>query len=268
MEAEKYICPGCGASLSANQIDRKTRTGTCHFCGLTVRFAKKHSANSPSVQVALEEGVRLFLAGNFDSARSCAENVLTMSRNNAAALFIVNYYRSYAAEVKDSRLMASFFRETWDDCLFEVEEEEFCKQMILKSIMHSGEFEKEILSKFNDYDDASEITEFTESFSPMLIMRQKNIDWFTPEMAEIYQSLTDKTNLPKTWYALYAGITKNPDSPYPGNQFFLKTKTQRFYHDYVLRVGQIFSHIKDPVLKQKYGGAYLKAKADIESKMK
>ena len=267
MEAEKYYCPGCGALIPADRIDFKTRTAYCDFCCQTIRFPKQHSHNSPSLSIALEETLKLFMAGNVESAKSEAETVLSLSSGNPAAHFVISYYKAYIAEIKSSSVIKKYFETTWKDALFEIEEEEMCKQMLLKTVLRSAEFEEQILGKLMEYDDPKEMADFIEKFSPTAISTRRDIRWFTPAMASIYKELTLKCNLPKTWYALYSVIRKNPDSPLFSNDFFLKTKTRIFYEDYLLKVGDIFSGIKDERWRKEFNGAFLKLKKDFEAKM-
>lgn len=267
MEGEKYRCQGCGSEIPASLIDFKTRHAKCPWCGLDVVFPKRHSTASPNAQIALEEAMHLFLEGSYESAKNCAENVLTMT-NNAAALFIVDYYKAFLAEVKSSQTIESFFKTKLPDAEFEIEEEDMFKKLLRKTIINSGDYEEEILAKFSDYDDPKELGEFVENFSPYLITSRVCIDWFTPRMAEIYKKITKRVAIPKTWYALYSAIAKNPDSPLSSDSFFLKTKSARIYNQFVVPVGEIFGLITDEALKAKFSKAYTKLKIAYENGMK
>lgn len=267
MEGEKYHCQGCGSEIPASLINFKTRRAKCPWCGLDVVFPKRHSTASPNAQIALNEAMKLFLEGNYESSKSCAESALSMTNNNAAALFIVNYYKAYIAEIKNSHAMDVFFKEKLPDAEFEIEEEEMFKRLLLKTILNIGQYEEQILSKFAEYDDPNELSEFVEAFSPCLILSRSTIDWFTPNMAETYKEISKRTSIPKTWYSLYSSLIKNPDSPFVNNTFYLKTKAQRIYREFILPVGDIFSCIKDENNKQKFNNAYMKVKIAYESKM-
>ena len=103
-----------------------------------------------------------------------------------------------------------------------------------------------------EYDDLEELQEFVENFCPFSILNHKTIDWFDAEMVEIYKELSKKLMIPKTWYALYKAIQKNPDSPMIGDRFYLKTKATRVFEQFVLPIGEIFKCIGEPVNRVKF----------------
>lgn len=86
-------------------------------------------------------------------------------------------------------------------------------------------------------------------------------------MAEVYLAITRRTAIPKTWYALYASIKKNPDSPLKTGQFFLKTKCKRIYEEYVLPIGKILDSIQDDALRNKFHQAYESTRSTYEKAM-
>ena len=256
MEANLYLCPHCGTAFDSSRLDMKTRRGVCAMCGCEVVFPKRHLTASPNAVLALEEGTRLFLSGNFESAKTCAETAISMSRDNVSALYIANYYKAFRAEVKNSRGLDDLFNRIIPDAEMEIEEEEMFKQCVIKTIAHSKEYEQQLISRFVEYDDANELGEFVEAFCPFAIMSRQSFAWLTPAMLALYLEVTKKTNIPKTWYALYTALLKNPDSPFVGNTFFLKTKTERIKHEIVEPIGEIFNAIKDGAMKAKFTSAY------------
>ena len=256
MEANEFICSHCGTSLTSANVDMKTRRGICPMCGCEVNFAKKHSTASPNAVLALEEGLRLFLSGNFESARTCAETAISMTEKNVAALFIVSYYKAYRAPVKNTKSLYDMFNNILPDAEFEIEEEEMFKQCVLKTIGNTVEFEEQLLAKFNDFDDPDELGQFVESFCPYAINTRQSYRWLTPRMISIYLEITKKVNIPKTWYSLYTALLKNPESPFTVNTFFQIEKTNRIQRDVVEPMGQIFNAIKDEALKAKFVSAY------------
>ena len=140
MEANTYICSHCGSSISTEFVDVKRRKGYCRFCGCESVFPKKRSTASPNVVIALEEASRLFVNGNIESAKNAAETAVSMSRDNAGALYIINYFYAYGAKVKSSKGLGQFFKEVLSESELELEEEEMFKTLILKTIHHSCEF--------------------------------------------------------------------------------------------------------------------------------
>ncbi len=267
MEGEKYRCQGCGSEIPSSMINFKTRSAKCPWCGLDVVFPKKHSTASPNARYAIEEAYSLFMSDSFDSSLKCAEHALTMVNNSIIATFIIYYYKSYVDNNKNSKLISDFFLSKLEDIEFEIEEEEMFKNMLCKKANKVEHFEAQILKKFSEYDDEKELGEFVERFSPALILNRKTFDWLTPSMIETYKTITNRTSIPKTWYALYTSIIKNPDSPVSNNQFYLKTKTNRIYNDCLLPIGEIFNLINDKTNKDKFYNAFLKVKSIFDSKM-
>jgi hypothetical protein len=268
MEASSYICSHCGMAISTEYVDIKRRRGYCRFCGNECVFPKKRSTASPNVVIALEEASRLFDSGNIASAKETAETAIAMSRDNAGALFIINYYDAYGAKLKNSKGFATFFEKTLQDSELEIEEEEMFKKMILKTIHHSCEYEKHILKKFVEFDDNDELTEFVEAFCPFSILSHKSIEWFDEEMIEIYKEISRRCIVPKTWFALYKAIQKNPDSPFVGDKFYLKTKAQIVYDKFVTPIGEIYKSIGDPINRDKFIKGFASINNQYISKMK
>lgn len=267
MEAQKHHCQGCGSEIPADMINFKTREATCPWCGLHVVFPKRHSTASPNAAIALEEGSKLFLEGHYQNAADCAKSVLTMATDNAAALFIESYYNAFVHEPKNSKAIERVLREVLPNCEFEIEEEEYFKKFLIKTVKHTSEYLYEIVNKFYEYDDAKELGEFMDNFVPYALNLKQDLNWFTPDMCKLLVDVTKKCDCPKTWFALYNQILKNPESPLSDGSFFLKTRTERVYNGYLLPVGEIFKNIRDNALKAKFGGAWQKAKAAYEAKM-
>lgn len=268
MEGEKYRCQGCGSEIPSNLINFKTRHATCPWCGLEVVFPKRHSTASPNAQIAIEEAYNLFMSDNFDSSLKCAEHALTMVNTSAVATFIIDYYKSFVAFNKNTKSIESFFLNKLPNFDFEIEEEEMLKNMLYRKALKVGVYEEQILEKFEEYDDSKELSEFVENFSPILIGKRENFNWLTSNMIEVYKKITRKTSIPKTWYALYSSLVKNPESPLQNDSFYLKTKTNRIYIECILPIGEILNLIEDSNYKEKFSKGYLKIKTVYELKMK
>ena len=187
--------------------------------------------------------------------------------DNAVALFIIAYYEAYVATVKSRDEMNKFFYETLATIDFADDEMEAFKEIIHHAVYHVADYEKVILKTLVEKDGIVATAKFIEDFSPYLINKRASIEWFDNEMCEIYAKITEQADIPKTWYALYQGITKNPASPEASQSYHLKTATKVFYESYVLGVGKIFSGIKDEKLKAQFGGAFNKIDTMIKYKM-
>ena len=266
-EDGNFLCSSCGRTLQPSEIDKNTRTGTCSFCGCLVTFTRKEVNSSKQVLHDLENAVRFFTESNYDSAKRYAEAVLSTSVDNAVGLFIIAYYNAFRAEIKNRTHLDRFFNEELPKIELDEEEVNNFKKVILHSLLHVADYEKTILAVVGRYQAPQPLAEFVDAFSPQLIIRRGTIDWFDAEMCDIYGQVAAYTNVPKTLYALYQAITKNPDSPEAGNTYYLKTKTARFYNDFVLGIEKIYQRIADPALKAKFIGAFAKLKEAINKKM-
>jgi len=263
----KYECPGCFSLVPAEYIDFKTRTATCPFCGNLVTFKRTTINSSQGVAHDVENAVRFFLENNLDSAKRYAESALSVSVDNAVGLYIIAYYSAFKAEIKTRNHLERFFKEELKGIEFDEEELEGFKKVILHSLTHVADYEKEILSIISECQRGQELADFVDAFSPYLIAKRGTIDWFDKDMCDTYAKVTAMSNIPKTWYALYTAIIKNPDSPEASDTYYLKTKTARFYNDFVLGIGSIFGQIKDEALKAKFNGAFCKIKEAMNKKM-
>ena len=267
MEGEKHLCPCCGQPVPANRIDFKTRRADCEWCGQAIIFPKKSSTASPNAIHALDEATKFFLQKNFDSAKREAETVMSMVSSNVPALYIIAYYNAFIAPVKNRHSLDQLFKETIFEVPFEIEEEEAFKDLILKTILHTCDYHEEIIKRFIEYDTPKEAAEFIEQFSPYVIAKSNNTEWFTEGTREAFKELSKKAVLPKTWYSLLVSISKNPQSPLLTGAFYLKTKSTNFYNNYVLPIGEILKCIQNEEIRNKFLPVYTKMCAEYQQKL-
>ncbi len=263
MDASVFYCPGCGQPVD---VDFKTRKGHCGWCGNTVTFPRKTFNNDEKVKNELALCVRCFDEKRFGDAKAHAENVLAVAIDNAPALYARAYYEAFSAVNKNSDRVGEFFQEL-HEIEVDSEEVEHLKRMFLSTIYKLESFEEAVLRWASANLSASELCNFTESFSPMLISKRTSIDFFTPELAELYKTISAECTIPKTCYSLLQAILTNPDSPYPNNRFFLRTKTQRFYQDFVLPVGEIIQNMDSQELRDKFYQVYQTKLKDFKNHM-
>ena len=103
-------------------------------------------------------------------------------------------------------------------------------------------FEKDVIGTvmFNleEETEKEELCRFIDGICPFFISKRTSQDYLDRELAELYGKLAAYCNVPKTCFALLASINRNPDSPYAGSRFELKTKNQFFYDNYCMSVGE------------------------------
>ena len=265
MDAQVYKCPGCGQAIQFQNVDFKTRRAHCDWCENDVVLPRSEINTSDKVINDLKNAVRFFKDKNFDSAHRFAESILSTAVDNAVGLFILGYCKAFVATIKNRDFLEKFFFETLGTLEFDEEELSAFKEVLLTVIPHVIDYEEPILSALLAQDPEG-IVEFTEAFSPFAIMRRVNISWVNDNIFGLYKEITSRGDIQKTWYALYTAMVKNPDSPYQGG-FFLKTKTARFYNDFVMRVEDVFQGIQDEKLRAKFLGAFLNKKQEFITKM-
>lgn len=263
MDASVFYCPGCGQPVD---VDFKTRKGLCEWCGNVVTFPRKTFNSDEKVKNELMICVRCFDEKRFGDAKVHAENVLAVAIDNAPALYARAYYEAFCATNKNTDRVLEFFKQM-QAIDVDGEEVEFLKKMFLSAVYKFDMFEEAVLGWALTNLSKSDLCAFADSISPLLIQRRSSIGFFTPELAEIYKALSKECSIPKTCYALLQAITTNPDSPYPSNRFFLKTKTQRFYNDFVLPIGEIIKNMKSQELQEKFYRVYQTRLEDFKKHM-
>lgn len=263
MDAITFNCPGCGEPVD---IDFKTRKGCCEWCGNIVTIPRKTFNQDDKVQNELVYAVQYFKEKRFEDAKQHADNVLSVSIDNAPALFIRTYYESFCSNIKHSERMSYFFHQLNE---IEVDEEEITPlvELFLLSALKLVDYETEILSWAKDNLARDDLLKLVDGFSPLLISKRNSIDFFTSDLANVYKQISEICSMPKTCFALLQSIEKNPDSPYIDNRFFLKTKTQRFYNTFVLPIGEIIKNMDSLELKEKFYSVYQKSLKTFENRM-
>lgn len=268
MEGNQYICPNCGDNISAHLIDFETRTATCECCRKQVTFKREAINQATHIVNDVRSAVNFFKAGNMESAKNCAEKVLSEAMDNVAALYIIHYYKAYCAPIKSFEPLDRFFKVEFDKIadLDSVEGQAF-KELALFAPSRLADYEKEVLNVVIKTQGVAEAITFADQFCPLIINSRQSIAGFTPELFAIYELLTANGNIPKTWFALYGAMMKNPDSPFVTGAFYLKTKTERFYNNFILPLDKLLSGIQDPALKAKFYGAFSEKKRGFLLKM-
>lgn len=266
-EEFEYKCPSCSADFDMENVDLKKRIGYCIYCRGWRPIPKKHSNNSAELDASLNEAVSLFKAGNFPSARRCAETVIALSKKNAVATYIVSFCDAFTESFKDTKKYEDYFRRQFPDFILEFEEEELLKQLLIATRTRSADFECDILKKFCEYDDPDELASFVDKFCPTTIAKRTDVGWMNEEMVETYKDISHKCSVPATWLALYNSMLKNPDSPLSDGSFYLKTKAERIYDEFILKIGEIFDSISDTANKEKFTGAFAKVQKVYQAKL-
>ena len=269
LENKEFRCSGCKYALKLDEIDKTTLIGKCPNCGNMVTATRKQIKGAKEVVNSQENAVRFFTENNFETAVHYAKEILSYAQDldNAVALFIIAYYEAYVATVKSRDELNKFFNETLAKIEFADDEMDAFKTVLKHAVYYVEDYEKVILQTIITNEGVIEAGKFIEEFSPYLINKRNSIEWFDSEMCSIYADISAQADIPKTWYALFQCITKNPESPEAGQSYHLKTATLHFYNQYVLGVGKIFSVIKNDALKAKFGGAFNQIKTKIEFKM-
>ena len=263
MELNGMQCSGCG---SANVVfDPRTRKMTCNQCGKQEYYSRATLNASGKVLYSRQNAIRYFTEGNVEMASRFAQEVLSVSLDNAGAVFIQAYYDDFV--LGRSTSIRAFFRQM-ESMALEYEEIRDLMQLFLVSRGKLIDNEKDVLRtvamNMQSDEDRKELSDFVDRFSAVLIGRRSSMTFLDPELAEIYQDLSAHCGIPKTCYALLDAIVKNPDSPYAANTFYLKEKVRYFYRNFVLPVGRIISSMQENPYRQKFIRAYDQRRAQYE----
>lgn len=264
MEATGLKCNGCGSSNVV--FDPKRRILVCNQCGKEEYYSRATLNSNGKVLLSKDNAMQFFAEGKFDSARHYALEILNISQDNAPALFIIAYYDDFV-ERKDYAVK-QFFTKIRDISL---EYNEIRELIILfeNAIYNMSDYEKEMLElialNMQSSEDIKELSEFADKICPYYILKRTSINYFTNGMYEIYKEYAEHCDIPKTCFALMKSIKQNPDSPYCNNTFYLKSKTEYFYNNYVIPIGEIISSMSNGEFKQKFINSYKKLKEEYIS---
>ncbi len=265
MEAQVYKCPGCGQPIDFASVDFKTRRAHCEWCENDVVLPRQEVANSDKVLNELKQAVRFFTEKDFPMAQKYAEEVLTTAVDHAVGLFIHGYVRAFVDSGKKRETLNKFFSETLPTIDMTDEELEGFKSCVLSVAPNIVDYEEPILAAVLA-NDPNGVVAFTEAFSPACVMNRTDIEWVNDNIFNIYKEIGSRGVLPKTWYALFAGMLQNPYSPYKSG-FHLKTRANIFLEKYVNRLEALFNAIPDATLRAKFYGAFTNKKQEFMSKM-
>ena len=248
-------CSGCGSTNVT--FDPQRRMLVCRQCGKEEYYSRATLNANKKVVYSRQNAINFFVNGKFDLANQYAHDVINIAKDNAAALYIMAYYDECV--LGKSRSMKSFFMFAEQTAL-EYDEIQELMQLFLASPYSLIDHEPDVISvlakNLQDPKDAQTLCDFFDKLCPYLIGKRPSIGFFTDEMIETYRELAEHCGIPKTCYALLNAIQTNPDSPYAGNSFFLKSKTEFFYEHFVLPVGKIIDSMAAGPYKEKFQSAY------------
>ncbi len=264
MGMEGLLCHGCGSSNVV--YDPRGRVLICNQCGRKETYSRSTLNANEKVVSCKNNAISFFKDGKYDNAKHYALEVLNLFIDNAPSLFVMAYYEEFVSRKPGS--IKDFFVKIADVPL-EYEEVQDLKDLLVHVGANLGDYEIEIIkiiaSNMQAEEDEEELCEFIDSFCPYLIMKRSSIFFFTDELVGYYKELASHCTIPKTCFALIKSIESNPDSPYAGDSFYLKSKTKAFYQDFVLPVGEIVMEMKNEELRNKFVGAYKNKKMKYET---
>ncbi|MBR5968984.1 MAG: hypothetical protein IK016_01415 [Lachnospiraceae bacterium] len=264
MDAGGLVCNGCGSSNVF--FDAESRKLICNQCGKEEYYSRATLNKNGKVAFARDYAVSFFLKGDYSSARHYALDVLNVFKDNAPALFIIAYSDEFSQH--RSGAVRDFFSEIIPIAL-EYDEVRDLQKLFLAGAYNLSDYEKDILvlvsKNMQSPEEAEELCAFLDKLCPYLIRRRTSMDFLNEEMADIYAQLAEHCGVPKTCYTLIKAIRENADSPYATNGFFLKSKTQFFYQNFVIPVGGIIERMSSPAYKDKIREAYNSQKSQFQA---
>ncbi len=266
METMGLTCSGCGSSDVV--LDAKTRILTCNQCGRRQTYARATLIKNGKVVYDAKNAVSFFLDGKYDHARDSAKNVLSISMDHSAALYILSYYDEFVAG--KAGYMKMFFNQI-KTVVLEYDELVTLRQLFLASAYRMADFEADIIeliaANMQGEEDVNDLTDFIDRICPYLIAKRTSSEFLTDRLAEMYRDLAEHCGIPKTCFALLKSIETNPDSPYVSNSFYMKAKTEYFYKNYVIPIGDVIEKMRSNEVKDKFVKAYQQKKQKFEADM-
>lgn len=267
MEFTGLKCSGCGSSNVT--FDSKRRILVCNQCGKEEYYSRATLNSSGKVLLSKDNAMNFFAEGKFENAQHYALEVLNISQDNAPALFIMSYYDEIV--VRKSGAITRFF-DTVDDIALEGSEVEELQRLFVAAAYNMLDYEERIIKlialNMQSEEDAAQLCGFIDKLCPYLLMRRPSINFFTPELCEMYQDLAEHCDIPKTCFALLKLIKQNPDSPYSDSSFYLQARSRYFYENFVLSVGKVINKMKTVELRKKFIGSYDSIRREYESDAK
>lgn len=252
-------CPGCG-STNVN-LDSSIRKLICYQCGGEHYYSRSQLNANNKVAFSRENAIKFFAEGKMDNARHYALEILSISKDNAPALYIIAYYDEFV--VKRAGALKDFFYQI-DNIPLEYDEIQELRQLILSCAVNLLDFEADILRMITSNQkspaDSAKLCEFIDLLCPYFIKKRSSIEFFHSNLIEMYKDLAQFCSIPKTCFALLKAIDENPDSPYSNNSFYLTSKAHYFYQHFLLPTGEIINAIASNEMKQKLLPYYLKRK--------
>lgn len=220
--------------------------------------------NGPDLGELAGNAVGAFANRDFASALKSSDEILALDASNVVALYIRSF-NDYVFN-KKMRALDEYFSQLSSVALA-VDKEQLgqLEQLFISSKGKIAHYEPQILSfvlenSCQDPANAASVCQFVDSFSPYLIGTQNSHDFLTPELAGIYKNLSGYCSILKTCFALLGAIENNPDSPLKNGQYYLRSKSQKFYDDFVKPVGEIIYNIKSPKNRPQFVEAFDKKK--------
>lgn len=263
MEAGSMQCHGCGSTNVT--FDPQRRILICNQCGKQEYYSRATLNANGKVVFARQNAINFFTHGHYDTARQYAQDILNISSDNAPALYMLAFYDEFTLGKNGAlkRLFALF-----DTMALEYQEVQDLMELFLASPAKLLDFQEDIITviakNLQDEKDAQVLCAFFDKICPYFISRWPSMGFLKPSLIELYTELVEHCGIPKTCFALLNAIQKNPDSPYAGDTFFLRPKTEYFYEHFVLPVGKIIDAMKDEQYRGKFLAAYKQRKQQYE----
>lgn len=248
-------CGGCGSTNVT--FDAKSRLLICNQCGKEEYYSRATLNANGKVVHCRQNAMAFFKDGRFDMAGHFAGEVLDISMDNVPAMFII----AFCDEFMNRRIgsMKQFFDRVSSMAL-EYDEVEDMMTLFTYTPLRMMDFEEDMLRlvslNLQSSQDRQNLCAFVDKICPLLISKRPSAAFLTDSLAEVYHDLAEHCDIPKTCFALLAGIQNNPESPYKGQTFAFETRVSYFFNHYVQPVGNIVQAIRSADIRSKFIAAF------------
>ena len=214
----------------------------------------------------IDHAFRTFMGGDFKGAARGAEEVLSNVSDNIPMQYIVAFYASFVENSFRRDAIHKFFDGVQNKVMLK-DDVKLMKNMLLltctKISMHEADALELIMRSEGGVTGA---VVFADRFCTKIISTRTSATYLDERTVGLYCQLAT-AGATSFCAALIESIRKNPDSPYADNSFNLKTKTQRYYDNYVLPIKKVISVISDSKAASVYSAKYIEEESAYEARM-
>lgn len=215
----------------------------------------------------LDLAYQSFIKGDFITAQKGAVAVLQNCPDSIPAKYILAFYQSFIENTANRNAVHKFFDENKYVSLCDDDVKQI-KNLFLVSATKIMAFEEDVIGMLMRAESGpTGIAGFADIFCVKIIPLQKSIDFLTDSRLNMYCKLAQEGAV-KTCLALLSIIKTNPDSPIPGNKFYLTERAVTFRDRYMKRIEKVILSMQNSEVRAKFAAVYRNELMKYEQQMR